>query len=89
MAEYGSSVTSSELTCKEFVELVTSYLEGALPPGERVRVEEHLAGCGACRNYLDQIRQTLAICGELTEEAIEPEAREALLAAFRDWKSTN
>jgi len=70
------------------VELVTGYLEGTLPAGERVRVEVHLAGCGACRNYLDQIRQTLAICAELTEESLTPEARQTLLAAFRGWKST-
>ena len=36
--------TSRELTCQELVELVTDYLEGALPAAERARFEAHLAG---------------------------------------------
>src|SRR4051794_27080404 len=86
MVELGDGMTATELTCKELVELVTLYLEGVLPAGERLRVEEHLAGCGACRNYIDQMRKTLAACARLTEESITPEAKETLLAAFRGWK---
>ena len=28
-----------ELTCRELVEIVTDYLEGAMPPAERVAVD--------------------------------------------------
>ena len=79
--------TSSGLTCQELVELVTDYLEGTLPAGERARFEAHLAGCAGCRAYLEQMRQTIRVLHRLTEDALTPEAREDLLRVFRDWKS--
>jgi predicted anti-sigma-YlaC factor YlaD len=80
-------MAARELTCKELVELVTDYLEERLPPLERLRFEQHLAGCEGCRNYLDQIRQTIRLLGRLDEDSIPPPTREHLLRAFRDWKS--
>jgi anti-sigma factor RsiW len=74
------------LTCQELVELVTDYVEDRLPLAERARFEEHLAVCGPCRTYLKQMRQTIRLSGELTEEKISPPARDALLEAFRGWK---
>jgi anti-sigma factor RsiW len=75
-----------DLPCQELVELVTDYLEGRLSEPERLRFEAHLASCSGCRTYLEQMRQTVRMLGRLTEESIEPEARERLLAAFRDWR---
>ena len=42
-------MTSEPLTCRELVELVTDYLEWALPALNRARVESHLARCSHCR----------------------------------------
>ena len=77
---------AGQLTCKELVELVTDYLEGALPPSDRSRFDEHLTTCPYCRIYLDQMRQTIRALGHLPEEAIAPEALESLLARFRGWR---
>jgi predicted anti-sigma-YlaC factor YlaD len=77
-----------ELTCKELVEVVTDYLEGRLPPAERVRFEEHVAFCSWCRTYLDQMREAVRVTGTLREEDLSPEARDGLLRAFRDWKES-
>jgi predicted anti-sigma-YlaC factor YlaD len=77
---------SSELTCQELVELVTDYLENALPPPERARFEAHLGYCAGCRTYLDQIRLTAQTIGRLTEDALEPSTRAELLEVFRNWK---
>jgi anti-sigma factor RsiW len=74
------------MSCKELVELVTDYLEDAMPPEERQRFEEHLAICPGCVTYVQQMRQTVVTTGALREESVPPEAREALLGAFRDWK---
>ena len=76
----------SELTCRELVEIVTDYLEGALEPDERARVEHHLSGCEGCTNYLSQMRETVRLTGRLREQDLEPAARETLLDAFRDWR---
>lgn len=74
------------LTCQELVELVTDYLEDRLPLEERIRFEDHLAVCGPCRTYFQQMRETIRLTGALTEERVEPGARDALLEAFRGWK---
>lgn len=78
---------SSKLSCREFIELVTEYLEGSLPPEEKERFEAHLAVCDGCTTYLEQMRQTIQWTGRLTEEQIPDEAKDKLLHTFRDWKT--
>jgi predicted anti-sigma-YlaC factor YlaD len=78
-----------EFTCKELVELVTDYFEGALPVEERLRVEEHLVMCSWCKDYLDQMRATIATTGTLREEDIEPAMRDRLLEAFRGFRTAS
>ena len=75
-----------EMTCQELVELVTDYLEGTMPGSERERFDEHLGACPYCVTYLDQMRQVIATLGRLDGESLSPEAQDALLSAFRDWK---
>lgn len=77
----------AEMTCRELVELVTEYLEGSLPQGERERFEAHLAICEGCTAYVEQIRVAIRVTGNLSEEELSPEATDRLLAAFRSWKS--
>jgi predicted anti-sigma-YlaC factor YlaD len=75
-----------DLTCRELVEIVTDYLEGAMPAGERLRFEEHLVICPGCTNYLEQMRQTIRVVGSLGEENVPVPGRDELLRAFREWK---
>jgi len=76
----------AHLSCQEFVELVTEYVEGAMPPDERERFDAHLAVCEPCTIYLEQMEQTIRAVGKLSTEDVAPEAETVLLAAFRDWK---
>lgn len=78
--------TIEQLSCQELVELVTEYLEGALPPDDRDRFDSHIAACDGCRKYLEQISVTVTLSGRLTPEQLDPAAEAALLGAFRDWK---
>ncbi len=75
-----------DLPCRELVELVTEYLEGTLGEGVRVRFEAHLAICPGCRTYLEQMRETIRLCGELHEEDVDPRLLAELTAAFRGWR---
>jgi anti-sigma factor RsiW len=77
------------LTCKELVEIVTAYVEGTLPPEDRARFDDHLAGCSGCRNYLQQMVTTIRLTGGLAEEALPAETRAVLLDLFRDWKTSS
>ena len=72
-----------DLACKEFIELVTEYLEGTMSASERARIELHLAGCPFCTTYLEQMRQTIATLGSLPASEVDPRAMNALLGAFR------
>jgi anti-sigma factor RsiW len=78
--------TYEELSCQELVELITDYLEGALPAELHQRFEEHIAHCSGCQTYLEQMHETIRVTGTLTAEALSPEAERALLDAFRGWK---
>ena len=75
-----------EMTCQELVELVTDYLEGALSSGDHARFERHIAGCPHCTIYLDQMRITIRTLGRLPEDTLSPDARDALMGAFEEWK---
>ncbi len=78
--------TPEALACKELVELITDYLEGALPEHDRVRLEDHLALCEGCTSYLEQMRATIELTGMLTEDQIPAEGKQELLGVFRAWK---
>lgn len=75
-----------ELTCKELVELVTAYFEDALSANERLRFERHVSVCPGCSAYMEQMRQTITLVGELREQDVSPTAEQQLLQAFRGWK---
>jgi anti-sigma factor RsiW len=77
---------ADQLSCQELVELVTAYLDHALPAADRARFEAHIAGCDGCTGYLEQIRVTIALTGRLVPEQLDPAAEAALLDAFRDWR---
>ena len=78
---------ADDLECVEVVELVTGYLEGVLPEDERERFDAHLATCDGCRRYVEQMRATLRVTGEVSREALDPEAERALLDTFRSWRA--
>jgi len=69
------------------VELVTAYLDDALDPADRERFEEHLVFCDGCQNYLEQIRTTVRLTGQLEWE-FPPELQEQMLEAFRNWRAS-
>jgi anti-sigma factor RsiW len=76
---------SHPMICREAVEAVTAYLEGALPARGRARLEAHLAACPHCAAYLEQIRETIAVTGSIGAEDLSPEAQAALQDVFAAW----
>jgi anti-sigma factor RsiW len=73
--------------CRQFVEDVTAYLDGALPDQVLLLVELHLADCPHCREYLHQMRATVAMTRAITDDdldAMPADVRERLMQAFRE-----
>ena len=79
-------VNVEELSCREVVEILGAYLDGAMTPADRVRLEAHLADCEGCTAYLEQLRVTIRLSGRLSEEAVSSEVMAPLLEAFRAWR---
>jgi anti-sigma factor RsiW len=76
------------VSCKELVEVITDYLEGRMAAADRARFEAHLEECPYCVTYLEQMRETIGALGELSEESLDPDARDELLNAFRGWAAS-
>jgi hypothetical protein len=51
------------LKCRDMAELVTPYLEGALPLRLRFAAWRHLRLCDACRRYFEQVRSMIGFLG--------------------------
>ena len=76
-----------DLVCREAVELITDYLEGALDRRDRARLEAHLAACPHCTEYLAQMRKTLDALGRIEPEALDPQVQDELVGLYRRWQS--
>jgi anti-sigma factor RsiW len=76
------------MNCRQCIEFLMDYLNGALSPAERATFDEHLTWCPPCVEYLRQYEETVklgkecyscggpALPGEVPEELIR-----AILAA--------
>lgn len=71
------------IRCTELVEVVTDWMEGALPDTDRLQVEEHIAICPHCNDYVAQLRLAAETLRQALRPAAPPPARSALLDAFR------
>lgn len=80
--------TTHDLACREFVELVTDYLEGVLPPALKTAFESHLEVCSGCRLYLGQMRLTIRALGARPNGGLSAETRQRLQEQFRAWRAS-
>jgi anti-sigma factor RsiW len=74
------------LSCREIVEMVTNYLEGALDTNTTTALETHLDVCPGCALYVEQIRETVTTVGEVSSDNLSADAQAGLLAAFREFR---
>jgi predicted anti-sigma-YlaC factor YlaD len=71
-----------DIRCREVVEVVTDYLEGRLAVGRRDLLERHLVMCTWCRDYLDQMRTTVAAMEALRDDDVSETVVDTLTQAF-------
>lgn len=77
---------AGNFTCRETAELITDYLEGSLTFTQRLRFQMHMGLCFACRNYLRQMKYTVATLRQLPSEPFPAQVKEELMKRFRTWK---
>lgn len=58
----------SELSCRELVQFLMDYLDGALPTDQRERFESHLAKCPPCVCFLKSYSETIKLSQACCEE---------------------
>jgi len=75
------------MTCREVVELVSDYLDGALPADVAARLDDHLKGCDYCTEYVAQMRATVRTTAVAVGELEVRVDRDALLEAFRRFRA--
>jgi len=74
------------LVCRQAVELVTDYIEGAMSRADRRRFEAHLSSCPHCTAYFAQMRSTIHLTGRLRSEELPSEVREELVGLYTQWR---
>jgi anti-sigma factor RsiW len=79
------SADVEHLTCRDFVELLTDYLEDAVDPCERAEIERHIVICRGCSNYVEQMRSTIDVLGRVADGGAVDSDR--LLSMFREWQA--
>jgi anti-sigma factor RsiW len=78
---------NNEFSCQEMIEVVTNYLDDALPSDEQERFERHLSYCAGCSTYVEQMRETIRQTGLVPrEDSLAPALRDEIVARFRTWK---
>ena len=75
------------LVCRQAVELMTDYLEDALSPRGRDRLEAHLAECPHCTEYLAQIRDVIAAAGHVEPDDLPSGTVDGLVDLYRTWRT--
>lgn len=75
------------LVCRQAVALVGDYLDGQLSPGDRARLEKHLAACPHCSEYVAQVRVTIDALGRAEPDALSDDALDELVGLYRRWSA--
>jgi predicted anti-sigma-YlaC factor YlaD len=76
------------LKCRDMAELVTGYLENALPPRTRLAARFHLWICGSCRRYVNQIQRTIRFLAE-GPPPLPPENEDKIMDALVPRRDDN
>lgn len=76
---------ADDLDCQDFVELVTGYMEEALPEAARRRISVHLSECDDCTEYLREMGLTRAHIERADLHELSADMRARLIAVYREF----
>ncbi|HYR56552.1 MAG TPA: zf-HC2 domain-containing protein [Myxococcaceae bacterium] len=70
-------------TCKESVDLLLRFLDGEMPEEEARHLEEHLAACPPCVDFLRTYQATPTLCRRALREQMPQELADRLTQFLR------
>ena len=70
------------MNCREAIEFLADYIEGALAPRTHAEFERHLSVCASCTAYLASYRETIVIARLAARDAVLDDAPEELIEAI-------
>jgi anti-sigma factor RsiW len=76
-----------QLVCRQAVALMSDYLDGRLDASDSTRLEQHLAACPHCTEYLAQLRATIDALGRAEPADLSDDAVAELVDLYRQWRS--
>ena len=75
-------------SCQDVFALLSEYVDLELPLADCGEVEKHLADCPACQEFVDRLRETIALCRAYAPGALPAPlsdcARSELESAWRN-----
>jgi anti-sigma factor RsiW len=74
-------------TCRDISELVTDYLDRALPLPRSAGARWHLMQCEACRRYIAQMRRTVRLLASNTFPPPPRETEDSVLDVVRGGRA--
>ncbi len=77
----------SLLTCKDFLNELSEYLDETIDPDIRRRVEEHVSECPNCFVVFDTTKKTLQIYKGMEPQPIPRDVHSRLMAALERRRS--
>ena len=75
------------LTCKQFLEELTDYLDEKTDPELRQKLEQHISDCPNCWVICDTTKKTIQIYKGMDPVSIAPDIHDRLMAALEQKMS--
>lgn len=75
-------MTGPYITCRQLIEFIIDYVEGALDESSRAEFERHLGVCPSCRAYLASYRETMSLSKIVVTDEPQPDVPEDLVQAI-------
>jgi len=79
--------TTRQFTCKELLQELADYLDGALEPEDRTRLEAHLAKCPNCWVVCDTTKKTIEVYKGLAPYPLPEDVKSRLMMALQKRSS--
>jgi anti-sigma factor RsiW len=77
------------VTCREVAELLIDFVEGELPEGRMITLQQHICACPPCMFYLETYQATIEATRALPDEPLPPEFEARLKQVLEQWQAEN